>query len=627
MISYLIGSEQEHRDAFLTLYTDTLQRMVEEGLDRDLVLAELNKFEFGFREESSKAQRGLDRIGKAMNALKYGNDPFLYLTSEELIKNLRHKALNENYFEELIKKYLLNNPSNVTVTLIPDPGKQLKNQTEERQRLAEYDAAVTEKGKVERIEKTNKLMEEQQTPNSLETLSLLPQLTLEDLSTKVDFHSVTLEKMFGQQLLISDLETNHISYIDVGFNFSCLPPRLLPWLDLFGTILTEIGTKRLNYKQFAKEIATCTGSLSHSLNIYTRQQDADIPNPVLWLHLKCLPDYLEKALHLLTEIFSSVSFKDKTRIREIVGREFAWAEHATQSEGYDLPTTRLLSHLSTAGKYREMYNGITAYQAVKNLALNYDEEEESFLAAMQEIESLLFNKNNLLLGITGESKEIDHFTKIGSCITDALGSARPRPQPLPDLSLANHEAFITSAEVVFAVQGGNLLKGGRGYNGHFEVLKTYLSRDYLWNTVRQMGGAYGCFIQFGQLSGNLAFVSYRDPQVKKTYDAYNAVPDIVTNLDIPVKTMTQLITGTYGNFAPLQSSAAKGATARNEYLNGIDTEYKQRRIKEITQTTVADLRSFGQAFTRMTAESHRSIIGNRSKIEADSELFDVLTEL
>ncbi len=159
------------------------------------------------------------------------------------------------------------------------------------------------------------------------------------------------------------------------------------------------------------------------------------------------------------------------------------------------------------------------------------------------------------------------------------------------------------------------------------MLKTYLSRDYLWNTVRQMGGAYGCFIQFGQLSGNLAFVSYRDPQVKKTYDAYNAVPDIVTNLDIPVKTMTQLITGTYGNFAPLQSSAAKGATARNEYLNGIDTEYKQRRIKEITQTTVADLRSFGQAFARMTAESHRTIIGNRSKIEADSELFDVLTEL
>ena len=627
MISYLIGSEPEHRENFLKLYTDTLKKMVKDGLDHDLVLSELNKFEFSFREESSKAQRGLDRIGRSMNALKYGNDLFLHLTGEELVKNLRHKALNENYFEELIKKHLLDNPANVTVTLVPDTDKQFENQTREQKRLAEYDAAATEKEKAERIARTNKLMEEQQTPNSVKKLSLLPQLSLEDLSSKVDFHSVTPEEMFGQQVLISDLETNHISYIDVGFNFSCLPPRLLPWLDLFGTILTEIGTEKLDYKQFAKEIATCTGSFSHSLNIYTRRENPDSTNPVLWLHLKCLPDYLENALHLLTEIFAKASFKDTARIREIVGREFAWAEHSAQSEGYNLPTTRLFSHLSTAGKYSEMFNGVTAYQAVKKLALNYDKEEETFLAAMQEICILLFNKNNLTIAITGEEKEINHFRQTGNCITDVLGSAEPGPQHLPDLSLADHEAFITSAEVVFAVQGGNLLKGGKGYNGHFEVLKTYLSRDYLWNTVRQMGGAYGCFIQFGQISGNLAFVSYRDPQVKKTYDAYNAIPDIVTNLELPVETMTQLITGTYGSFSPHQSSAAKGATARNEYLNGITTEYKQRRIKEITQTTAADLRSFGPAFTQMTSGVHRTIIGNRSKIEADSELFDILIEL
>ena len=166
-----------------------------------------------------------------------------------------------------------------------------------------------------------------------------------------------------------------------------------------------------------------------------------------------------------------------------------------------------------------------------------------------------------------------------------------------------------------------------GYNGHFEVLKTYLSRDYLWNTVRQLGGAYGCFIQFGQISGNLAFVSYRDPQVQKTYDAYNGVPDIVAGLDLPEKVMEQLIIGTYGGFDPLRSSAAKGATARNDYFNGIDVEYKQQRLTEITSTTPADLRSFAPAFADMMSRSFRSIIGNRTKIEADRSLFDSLTEL
>ena len=470
-------------------------------------------------------------------------------------------------------------------------------------------------------------MQEQQQPNSIETLSLLPQLNLSDLSTDIDFHTVVPTKMFGQQVLVSELTTNHISYIDVGFDISCLPPDLLPWLDLFGTIVTEIGTKRLNYQQFAKEIATCTGSFSHSLTSYTKRQNHQSTLPVFWLHLKCLPDYLEQALQLLAEIFSSVSLGDRARIREIVGREFAWAEHSVQSEGYNLPATRVFAHLSLAGRYNEMFNGITSYLATKELALTYDKKEEQFLGALKKISTLLFNKNNLLLAVTADGQELVHLAKTGSCLTDALADTPVKKYPLPELQFADHEAFITAAEVVYAVQGGNLLPNGIGYNGHFEVLKTYLSRDYLWNTVRQLGGAYGCFIQFGQISGNLAFVSYRDPQVKKTYDAYNEVPDIVARLSLPDKVMEQLIIGTYGNFDPLRSAAAKGATARNDYLNGIDVAYKQQRLTEITSTTVEDLRSFAPAFADMTPRSYRSIIGNRKKIEADRTLFDSLTDL
>jgi presequence protease len=627
MITYLVGSEAEHRDTFLNLYKATLAKMVQEGLDRDLVLAELNKYEFNVREEASKAQRGLDLISKAMTGLKYGTDPIDNLTSEELIATLRHKALNEGYFEELIKRYLLDNQATTVVTLCPDPEKQKRTQTEEQQRLAAHDAALSEEERNARIKRTRELMEEQLQPNSLQTLALLPQLSLTDLTAKVNFPSVVPTEMFGRQVLVSELATNHITYLDVGFDFSGLPPELLPILDLFGTIFTEIGTKRLSYQQFAKEIATCTGSFSHTLNTYTHRLQPGSTRPVFWLHLKCLPDYLDQALQLLAEVFSSVSFADRARIREIVSREFAWAEHAAHSEGYNLPSTRVFAHLSTAGRYNEVVNGITSYLALKDLAQNYAAREESFLASLKQISELLFNRSNLLLATTADGRELGHLLQVGGCIADALGSAPLVPYSLPPLQLAAHEAFITSAEVVFAVQGGNLLKNADGYNGHFEVLKTYLSRDYLWNTVRQMGGAYGCFIQFGQLSGNLAYVSYRDPQVKKTYDAYNGVPEVVAALDLPNKVLEQLIIGTYGNFDPLQSAAAKGATARNDYLNGIDAAYKQQRLTEITATTLADLRSFAPAFAAMTANSHRAIIGNRSKIEGAGSLFDTIIEL
>ena len=627
MLTYLVGSEEEHRDTFLKLYNESLSEMVHNGLDHDLVLSELNKFEFSFREEASKAQRGLDLIGKSMTALKYGTDPLEYLSSEKLITSLRHKALNEEYFEELIKKYLLDNPSRVTVTLTPDPNKQAESQKEEQQRLTHANDIASEEVKQQRIARTQELMARQQEPNSMETLSLLPQLSHSDLTPDIKFHSVEPTRMFNQEVLVSELPTNHISYIDIGFDISSLPASDLPLLDIFGTILTEIGTKRLNYQQFAKEIATCTGSLSYSLTSYTKKANGTATRPVFWVHLKCLPDYLERAMALVAEIFSSVSFADTGRIKEIVAREYAWSEHSVQSEGYSLPAARVFAHLSDAGIYNEVFSGVTAYLALKDLALNYDKKEERFLSNLQETAKILFNKKNLILANTADGKELNQFAAIGNCIIESLGDQDVTHNAVPVLDSKNHEAFITAAEVVFAVQGGNLFKDGAGYNGHFEVLKTYLSRDYLWNTVRQMGGAYGCFIQFGQISGNLAFISYRDPQVKKTYDAYNGVPDIVKGLDLPKKVMEQLIIGTYGNFDPLQSTAAKGATARNEYLNGITPEFKHQRLEEIIATKPADLRVFADNFAAMTPNSHRAIIGNRKKIEQDSGLFESFTNL
>jgi Zn-dependent M16 (insulinase) family peptidase len=142
-----------------------------------------------------------------------------------------------------------------------------------------------------------------------------------------------------------------------------------------------------------------------------------------------------------------------------------------------------------------------------------------------------------------------------------------------------------------------------------------------------MGGAYGCFIQFGQISGNLAIVSYRDPQVKRTYDAYDAIPEVVADLELTEKVLEQLVVGTYGNFDPLQSAAAKGASSRNEFLNGITPDFKKQRLSEIITTEVKDLRAFAADFRQMRESCHRKIIGNRGKIEKDARLFDTLQEL
>ncbi|HHD64398.1 MAG TPA: peptidase M16 [Desulfobulbaceae bacterium] len=627
MLTYLIGCDEEKRDRFLAVYTKTLQSMAEEGLDHDLVLSELNKYEFSVREEMNKAQRGLDLINKALPAMKYGADPFEALQIEQLFAEIRKDALEDNYFEKLIKQVLLDNNESVVVTLKPDPKKMEETLRTEQQQIAAYEQKLGTNGMEQLIEHTRELLNMQTTANDEQTLALLPSLTIEDLDPKPNFFQAVPDTVDDIPLIVSELDTNSISYIDVGFDCSGLPAESLIYLDLFGTIVTEIGTKDMDYRQFAKQINICTGGFSHSFSTYTQQNKPDSLRPVLWFQVKALSTYLDDALALVRNVLREVDFNDQSRIRDIVQREFAWSEHSVQSEGYSLASIRVLSHLSLAGKYNEQVTGATSYLALKKLAADYDELEEQFLQTLQSLKEHLLVKKYLITSITSRHEDIFRFKKQ---LTTLL------PSPVDDLPVPvtpqfpQHpakQAFCTSAEVVYNVQGCKLFPDPDAYNGGFEVLKTWLSRDYLWNSVRQIGGAYGCFIQFNQRTGNLAMVSYRDPQIVRTFAAYDDAWHQVQDIDLPASVLRQLIIGTYGNFDPHQGPATLGATARNECLLGITSSFKRQRVREILAATVADLKSFAPYLRNLAENKYIATIGNGAKIREHTEIYEDVMEL
>ena len=143
----------------------------------------------------------------------------------------------------------------------------------------------------------------------------------------------------------------------MGFDISAVPARLLSWLDLFATIVTEIGTSRMDFRHLARELGICSGDFSHSFNAYSKVDCAELVRPVLWFQLKCLPEYQERALHLMTEIFTDLSLADRAHIQEIVQSTVAWSEHSAQSEGARRAEERAWENLGRAGEEKERRAG------------------------------------------------------------------------------------------------------------------------------------------------------------------------------------------------------------------------------------------------------------------------------
>ena len=57
-------------------------------------------------------------------------------------------------------------------------------------------------------------------------------------------------------------------------------------------------------------------------------------------------------------------------------------------------------------------------------------------------------------------------------------------------------AFANAGGVLYNTTSFDYQKNGLAYHGKYQVLKTIINLEYLWNQVRVQGGAYGCGCQF-----------------------------------------------------------------------------------------------------------------------------------
>ena len=69
--------ESSDKEEILKVYRSTLERILEEGIDKDSLTGCINRFDFSLRETGEP--QGLYRVINAMSSWLYGGDPLLYL--------------------------------------------------------------------------------------------------------------------------------------------------------------------------------------------------------------------------------------------------------------------------------------------------------------------------------------------------------------------------------------------------------------------------------------------------------------------------------------------------------------------------------------------------------------------
>jgi len=156
------------------------------------------------------------------------------------------------------------------------------------------------------------------------------------------------------------------------------------------------------------------------------------------------------------------------------------------------------------------------------------------------------------------------------------------------------------------------------------VLTNILSNDFLHKEIRVKGGAYG-FMGAFSTSGFQYFVSYMDPNLKETLDAYDKVPDYLRSFNASEREMEKYIIGEMSSLDYPISPERKGIASDEDYITGFTQEDKQQIRDEVLSTKVEDIRAFADMVEALMQKDHYAVFGNEQKIRENADLFDVIT--
>ena len=614
----LKNTEADKKDEFLKLLRESLEKLVEEGIDKDLLEATLNKFEFIFREGGG-TQKAIIYYIRALNSWLYDQSPLDALYYNDVLSEVKEK-LNDGFVENYIKEKLLDNEYSVNLIARPELNKNHREEEELKKELQELKAKMSDEEIQEIVKKSRDLEEYQNQEDSQENKDTIPSLELSDIDEKVTDYPVKEDKLGDVVYLKTHQETNGIVYTTLSHDISFIEKEEMETMSLLLSLIGLIDTKNYTYEELNNEIYKATGGISFNPSVYVDAKDKEKYVLRMNIKMKSTADKLGRGLEIIDEIMNNSLLDSKKRIKELLNILKSRIESTMLQNGHQFIISILKSYYSKVAELQSQLGGLDYYEFMIDLVENFEDKWEDFEKAAEKIYEKLFVRDNLIISTTGNISDLNNIKDEFENYIKKLEVKNIKRSAYEFSSDNKNEGLYTTSNVVYVSKGYDLEKLGIKYTGDLTVLANILNSSYLHNEIRAKGGAYGAGITIGR-NGDMATYSYRDPNLKNTVDVYDNIGDFVKNLKISDKDLKDFIIGSMNTFDPLLSPEQIGDINLSRFITGLTAEDIEKSKKEALETKVEKLNSYGKVFDEAMKKNYLAAFGSESIIREDASLF------
>lgn len=623
------NANESDKAIFVDTILQVIKEMIDDGIDKDTLLAGINYYEFRYREADFGAYpKGLMYGLQMMDSWLYDeNEPFMHIEEGNTFEILKKSVMDgDRYFENVLKQIYFD--SNHASLVILNPKKNLTEEMEKEvaSKLAKIKAAMSADEIKAVVEQTKALKAYQDEPSTEEELETIPMLELKDIKKEAAPLYIDETKLEDVTFVRHNMFTSKIAYMLMSFDCKNVRDEDMPYIGLLSGVLGMMNTKNYSFADYATQTNLYTGGIFTSGVLYTDKLDLDALGISFEVKSKALYDKIPKAVELMQEMIFNTEFDDCKRLKEIIDMAKARMESTLMGAGHSVAMLCASEQFSKTAWYSNHIKGFEYYKFLCEIEKDFDNKKENIVKKLYEISKLIFTRSNLTISFTADDEGYeaakDSFAQFIAKLEIGNNESAERNYKPYNQKLG----LTSSSQVQYVARCGNYRKGGFDYSGALKVLKVIFSYDYLWVNVRVKGGAYGCMSSFS-FGGDSYLLSYRDPNLEKTNEIYLGAPEYVRNFTVSDRDMVKYIIGTIGGMDTPMNPSGKGARSFSAYKSHTTFEDYQKERDEVLSANQESIRKLADLLQYVVDENYFCVVGNAGKIQNNAAMFDRIEPL
>ncbi len=609
----------EDAEKFRTVVNDSLKQVVADGfdpvqLDAILTAQQLN---------NKLALENGNPIESVIYSMAYDyavtGNAFEYMEQMADVENIREEN-DSGKLTEMIGSWLIDPALWTQSVTYPAPGAKETKDAELAAKLAEIKAGMTDEEKQVVIDATHA---EAPAEDNAEMIASLTAVSVSELPEELREYKVTDETgEDGVRRLNAVAGVDGVGKVALYLDARTLPQEDIHYLRLFTRLLGNLGTDTHTKEEIAALTERYLMGRTIGVDSFDTADKSDVRS-MLVAEWTSLDEDLSAGYELMSEILFRTQFTDTQTLSDRITAQKSYVRNQINNNPYAALYSRQEGIGDPHARYYDYLNYMSYYAFLEDLEEQMAADPEAVAEHLRQIQSFLANRTGAVAAFAGSEASIALNAPLADAFFAGMTS-ETREYPAYDLPVPQmREAVAVDGNIQYNVIAAAFSQIGAEPDYALGVIGQLVADKLLMPVLRDQMGAYTIWCGMDDDYG-LYIISYRDPNVKATFDVYDSIPQKLEEFELTQTDVDGYILSIYSDLAKPVGELSGAMNEATRILHDRPADELLQQMRAVKGVTPESVKAAAPVFALLTEKGPRGTVGPIGTLKENADLYEVI---